>query len=497
VSWPLASFAILALALAAGFAWYERSRPSSRTVAAVASLAALATLGRIAFAPLPNVKPTTDIVLIAGYTLGGPPGFAVGAVAAVASNIVFGQGPWTPWQMLAWGMVGLLGAVLGRRGPRLPRPAMALICAAAGFGYGLILNFSTWVTFTGQHTLAQFLVIEGEAFPFDLAHAIGNFVFFLAFGPALIRVLSRFRARMDVRWALAGSAPVAVLLGLALLAAGVHAPSARAFANTGIAAPLRYLVGAQNADGGFGLAPGQPSSQLASAWAVIAIAATGEDPAAVSRDKRNAVSWIRGHLGQIQDAGDIERTVLALAAARAPLGALPTRLHSDQRANGSISQQANLTSFAILAWRAAGERAGVMAAAKWLGRQQNGDGGFSFASRGDPSDIDDTAAGAEALAAAGVRGVPLARARSYLEREQNQDGGFPLQPGAASNSQSTAWAVQGLIAAGGPIGRGLGYLRARTGKGGAVQYAAGVTQTPVWVSAEALAALARRPLPIG
>jgi energy-coupling factor transport system substrate-specific component len=501
MSWPLASFAILALALAAGFAWYERSKPSSRTVAAVASLAALATLGRIAFAPLPNVKPTTDIVLIAGYTLGGPPGFAVGAVAAVASNIVFGQGPWTPWQMLAWGMVGLLGAALGRRGRRLPRPAMALICAAAGFGYGLILNFSTWVTFTGQHTLAQFLVIEGEAFPFDLAHAIGNFVFFLAFGPALIGVLSRFRARMDVRWQLAGSAPVAVLVAafaaLALLAAAAHAPPARASADTGVAAPLRYLASAQNSDGGFGLAPGQPSSQLASAWAVIGIAAAGGDPSEIRRDGHDAVAWIRSHVGQIEDAGDTERTILALAAAGAPLGGLPARLRSDQRADGSISDQANLTSFAILAWRAAAQRSGVAGAAAWLEHQQNGDGGFSFASRGDPSDIDDTAAAAEALVAAGLRGTPLSRARAYIEREQNGDGGFPLQPGGGSDSQSTAWAVQGLIAAGAPVGRALAYLRARTAASGAVQYAAGVVQTPVWVTAEALAALARRPLPVG
>ena len=66
-----------------------------------ATLAALAALGRVAFAPLPNVKPTTDIVLIAGYALGGAPGFVVGAVAALASNLFFGQGPWTPWQMAA------------------------------------------------------------------------------------------------------------------------------------------------------------------------------------------------------------------------------------------------------------------------------------------------------------------------------------------------------------------------------------------------------------
>ena len=73
-------------------------------LALVATLAALAALGRIAFARCPNVKPTTDIVLLAGYALGGAPGFAVGAVPALASNLFFGQGPWTPWQMAGWGV---------------------------------------------------------------------------------------------------------------------------------------------------------------------------------------------------------------------------------------------------------------------------------------------------------------------------------------------------------------------------------------------------------
>ncbi|HMJ01517.1 MAG TPA: hypothetical protein VK506_01175, partial [Conexibacter sp.] len=85
MSWQLASFALLAAALAAGFAWYERSHPSARVLALVGTLAALAVLGRIAFAPIPNVKPTSDIVLLTGYVLGGAPGFAVGAVAALAS----------------------------------------------------------------------------------------------------------------------------------------------------------------------------------------------------------------------------------------------------------------------------------------------------------------------------------------------------------------------------------------------------------------------------
>ncbi len=105
---------MLAVALGAGFAWYEREHPTTRVLALVATLAALAALGRVAFAPLPNVKPTTDIVLLGGYALGGAPGFAIGAVAALASNLFFGQGPWTPWQMVAWGGCGLLGAGVAR-----------------------------------------------------------------------------------------------------------------------------------------------------------------------------------------------------------------------------------------------------------------------------------------------------------------------------------------------------------------------------------------------
>src|SRR5436305_7948205 len=133
MTWQLGSFAILALALASGFAWYERGHPDARIIALVGTLAAFAALGRIAFAALPNVKPTTDIVLIAGYTLGGAPGFAVGAVAALASNLFFGQGPWTPWQMVAWGACGILGAGLARvAGRELGRFSLALACGFAG-----------------------------------------------------------------------------------------------------------------------------------------------------------------------------------------------------------------------------------------------------------------------------------------------------------------------------------------------------------------------------
>lgn len=469
MSWQLASFTLLALALAGGFAWWERSRPSSRTVALVATLAALAVLGRIAFAAIPNVKPTTDIVLIAGYTLGGAPGFAVGATAAIASNIFFGEGPWTPWQMLAWGLVGLAGAALARW--RIPRLPMAAICAGAGLAYGAITNLSLWVPYS-SHTLSSYLLIEGQGLPFDIAAAIGNFVFYLAFGPALIRSLRRFRARSVVVFA-----SLALLLWLSL--AGVAL--ARTMPTT--ARQLAYLHQAQNEDGGFGGRRDVQSSQLFTAWALIGIEATGTNPATFTRDGHTPVTYIESHLGQLQGPGDVERTILALAAAHAPLHNLPGELDG-------VPKQVNLEAFAILALNAAGD---PVPSPAWLAAQQNPDGGFGYATRGDASDVDDTAAAVEALVAAGAPKPTIAKAIAYIRRAQNRDGGFPEEPGGPSDAQSTAWAAQALIAAHQPTA-GLAYLARLTTPSGAVDYSPGVSQTPVWVTSQALAALAGKPL---
>ena len=202
MSWQLVSFLIVGAVLIAGFAWYERSRPPAQVVALVAALAALATVGRIAFAAFPNVKPTTDIVIFAGYALGAAPGFAVGALTALVSNFFFTQGPWTPWQMFAWGLCGILGAGLavsvrkvGRRD--VGRLTLAVVCGLAAVGYGAILNFQTMATYGGTLSWRTFWIYEGRAVPFEVAHATGNVVLALAAGPAMIRMLIRFRERFE------------------------------------------------------------------------------------------------------------------------------------------------------------------------------------------------------------------------------------------------------------------------------------------------------------
>jgi hypothetical protein len=286
-----------------------------------------------------------------------------------------------------------------------------------------------------------------------------------------------------------------------------------------LGAEVGYLLSAQNRDGGFGPARGQASSELYTSWAALGLAAAGLDPARVHRGPRSVLDALRAEAGTLQGAGDLERTILALRACGASAHALPggdpvARLLRVQAPDGSVGRLANLTAFAILALRAAGYPASspqVARAARWLEGQEQADGGFGFAARGGASDVDDTGGALQALAAArrighGVHtaSAPAARALAYLVRAQNLDGGFPQQPGGGSNAQSTAWAVQGLIAAGADpshIRRAgsrspLAYLQTLVAADGSVRYSRTGRQTPVWVTAQALTALARRTLPI-
>jgi energy-coupling factor transport system substrate-specific component len=502
VSWQVGAFGILALALGAGFAWYERARPDARIIALVGTLAALAALGRIAFAAVPNVKPTTDIVLISGYALGGGPGFAVGAIGGLASNFFFGQGPWTPWQMAAWGATGVLGAGLARTGLlRGGRWGLAIACCAAGFAFTAFQDVGDWITFS-DHSRAQLGVYVGQGLGFDAIHAAGCLAFALAFGPALTRSIQRFARRLEVTWLPA--APLAVGL-IAVVMAGAAAAPLRAQAAGG---PAGYLLGAQNSDGGFGTSAGQPSNQLYAGWAALGLASAGYALNHVAHGGASVIDYVRLGAGS-SDPGSLERTILVARAAGESARSfgghdLIAALEHHMSANGSVSGQVNLTAFAVLALRADGVTPPVRTLA-WLERQQDRDGGFSFAGAGGSSDADDTGATLEALAAAGGRARTVrARAVSYLRRQQDGDGGFASQPGGGSNAQSTAWAIQGLEAAGvepdGVRRHGarspVAYLRSLIGPGGRVDYARGNPQTPVWVTGEALMALEGKPLPL-
>jgi energy-coupling factor transport system substrate-specific component len=501
MTWELAAWGLLALVIGGGFTWYERSRPPARMVALVAALAALAVAGRLAFAAIPNVVATTDIVLITGYAVGAAPGFAVGALAAAISNLWLGQGPWTPWEMAGWGLVGLAGAGLAtitRR--RLGRVGLAVACGLAGFAYGALLDFSVMVGYGGEQSLDRYLAISARGVPFNIAHAAGNVVLALAAGPALVRMISRYRGRFEFRWREAGAASLGLLLALVLALPHAHARSSPSAAS--------WLARAQNADGGFATDRGGTSSPAMTGWASLGLEAVGRNPLDLDRGGPSPIAYLRANVSDLRSTGDLERTVLALEGA----GVNPRRFaHRDlvaelrrrRSGSGAFEKQVNLTAFGMLALHSAGASgAALHRSAAWLRRAPNGDGGWGFQARAG-SDPDSTGAALQGLAAAGGGGSAIRHGASYLRHAQLGDGGFALAGASSSNTQSTAWAVQGLIAAGAnPAGvrrhghSPFDYLARRRAADGHYAYSAASDQTPVWVTGQALLAIDRKAFPL-
>ena len=494
MSWQLASFLILGGVLLGGFAWYERSRPPSQVVALVAALAALAIAGRIAFAAFPNVKPTTDIVVFAGYALGPAPGFAVGAFAGLVSNFWFGQGPWTPWQMAGWGLCGVLGAALALGTRNAGRLTLAAVCGFAGIAYGVLLNFSLMATYGGDLSFRHFLVLEARAIPFDAAHALGNIAFALIAGPAMVRMLVRFRERFEWR---TPAVATAVLVALLVLPAIVPSPARAA----GASSAASWLESAQNADGGFGASAGDPSGAAITGWVMLGLEAAGRNPLDVARLGKTPLDFLRSSIDEVSSSGDLARTIVALEGAgvnpRSFAGRDLVKELAQRRAdNGSFEGWPGTTSYSAIALRTAG--GGVEKTLAWLGSVQNGDGGWGD-EPGLPSNADVTAAAMQAMPDTKAAGNGL----SYLRKHQRPDGGFALGGSGGVNSQSTAWAVEGMIAVGADPAKiasgsssALDYLAARQAADGHYRYSASSDQTPVWVTGEVLVAVAGEALPI-
>jgi hypothetical protein len=219
---------------------------------------------------------------------------------------------------------------------------------------------------------------------------------------------------------------------------------------------------------------------------VLALTAAGKPPA-------QAAGYLKGVSGG--DATDLALRVLALDALGAGTDALVERLEGLRRPDGRIGPLVNSTIWGVIALRAVGRPAGD-ATIRYLRRQQRPSGGWAWYPNGAP-DSNDTAAAIEALRAAGAGGRPIRRGLAYLRRLQRRDGGFPLVRGRASDSQSTAWAIQAFLAADvQPPARAYRFLARMRRRDGSYRYSARYAITPVWVTAQVLPAVMRKPFPL-
>ena len=241
------------------------------------------------------------------------------------------------------------------------------------------------------------------------------------------------------------------------------------------------FVQSHGAGGGFSETGGRTDALLTS-WAVLGLRAAGASAP-------GSLTYL-----QSQEASLTATTDVALVAlAEESLGDRSETLLAKlvPRPNGQMGPTLNSTYWAVLALGRSSP-----ATTRFILAHQAKGGGFAWGIGGQP-DSNDTAAALEALRVARVHGSPVARAVRFLRTFENRDGGFELTHGRGSDAQSTAWAIQGFVAAGAtPPRAAFAYLAKLKRADGSYRYSARYAATPVWVTSQVLAALAKKPFPL-
>ena len=189
--------AVLAILTCLAFLFeFEATAVSSKEVALVAMLGTISAVLRVPFAAIPNVQPCTYLIICSGYVFGPVAGFTVGAITAIVSNFFLGHGPWTLYQMVAWGLAGVSASYLSRI--KVSRALLIAFGALWGYIYGGITNVWFWTAFVYPLTVKTFMVTQINTIWFDTFHAIGNAVFMALLGAKTLVVLQRFRRRFGI-----------------------------------------------------------------------------------------------------------------------------------------------------------------------------------------------------------------------------------------------------------------------------------------------------------
>ena len=194
-NYALASLLITLMALVLFSCGFERRKTGTRRMILVAIMSALSVLGRFVFGVIPGFKPITAVVVITAMYIGGEAGFLTGALSAVISNFYFGQGPWTPFQMLSWGLIGLLAGLLAIPLKR-SRILLSLYGIFAGVAYSFLMDIWTVLWYNGSFNPALYAAALATAIPYTAMYAVSNVIFLnmLAkpFGEKLYRIKIKY-----------------------------------------------------------------------------------------------------------------------------------------------------------------------------------------------------------------------------------------------------------------------------------------------------------------
>lgn len=197
-SYYLVSVLVLVISMLPFFFSFERKKQNAREVALIASLIAIAVVSRAVFYLVPQVKPIAAVVIVSGVCLGAERGYIVGAFSAFVSNFIFGQGAWTPFQMVALGVVGLAAGLIFSK-CKANKITLALTGVLLVFVfYGVIVDTCSVIMMTTRFNLQSVLAVYLAGVPFNLMFAVTTGVFLFAFSEAFIKKINRLCTKYGI-----------------------------------------------------------------------------------------------------------------------------------------------------------------------------------------------------------------------------------------------------------------------------------------------------------
>jgi energy-coupling factor transport system substrate-specific component len=175
---------------------FEKKTINAEEIVLIAMLSAIAAVGRIPFAALPSVQPTSFIIIITAKTFGREVGFLVGNFAALVSNIFLGQGPWTLFQMISWGLMGFTAGMFKEYSFLKAKAGLCTFAAIWGFLYGWMMNLWYLVFFQAEDITWRIILASSIAsLKFDINHAICNVILILLFNDRWLKILKRAKEK--------------------------------------------------------------------------------------------------------------------------------------------------------------------------------------------------------------------------------------------------------------------------------------------------------------
>jgi len=179
-SYVFISFMIVVLSLITFFLSYEKRELNTRYMVVIAVMIALSVVGRFLFLAVPGFKPVTAIVILTAVYFGAEAGFLVGALTALISNMYFGQGPWTPFQMFSWGVIGLIAGLPYIRTYLLQNKGLIMLFGIfAGVLFSLLMDVWTVLSIDGVFNIKRYVTMVSLSIPFMVTYAVSNVIFLL------------------------------------------------------------------------------------------------------------------------------------------------------------------------------------------------------------------------------------------------------------------------------------------------------------------------------